>query len=1049
MGEMSGTNGNGMKIGEFARLSRATIRTLRYYDELDLLKPDTIDKFTGYRFYSAAKLEKMKQIQKMKEIGFTLLEIKAFLSIDETDESAKVSFITSKKRDIELENETRLNALDEFIIKLREERGNMGNKKRGPCGVFDDEDINEWWKSLKADGDMSYGKDAAKIVKIYAGNMVFGALDENGKIYVWGNNKHGQCDIPEDLPLIVELAIGAYHTAALDINGKLHGWGSNEYGVIEFINSPDDLPKMVSLKAKAYKTVALSEDGKIFSWGNSNQGAQKDVPLNMGIVTQIAAASYHSVALNSEGKAFSWGAFSENQPPAIDEGVSVLMVASTESGVACLGMDGKIYGDTRQIQLEKKFKPKPEMPEIKKIFAGNANFAAVDANGKIYVWGEYDETAGGCSVVNIPSSLPPIVDIAFEQYGISCLGKDGKIYAWGNYGSMVPSAFDGMPDGPIFEPAPIVDVNAPIDVHTFEEFSEAVQNRIKNITVKSNFTIPSSNYNAMHVNNDITLTVAEGVTLTVGSQNFNVMKKLINNGIIKGTEFGRLIVYNDISGTGSFADGFPIVFNGVKNLNEIRKYLAADSVYTETMYVSDEEPVLVIDSDLVIHKGKTLWVKGDNSVKVSEGATLTIEDSGEVSTFKKPIIEGTLVGKIKALSTEANPFEIYTYEEFYEAVFGKYGVSNGYSQYLKIKKDITVTDNLTTIFGNFEINIDDGITLTINSDFRISGKLINNGTIDGMGKLTLCSPDNGAGSISTVNGLTVNAVDVDASELGAYLSEDSIYTSVFYINPNSQNGFKSVFQVRSDGEKKVIAIDNDLTIPAGKSLWLNINCVLKVSAGVTLKIDGILTAFNEPVIDGEVIGDITIIDKCKPRDVYTYGEFYDAAQDRTSVITIKADMTITAAAFESIEVDTLIIDEGVTLTVNHFMFIKEQLINNGTIRGTKDGTVRVDSAVEGQGKVSAANGLSLSIKSDGDNSGKFSVYLAAGSIYTKVLVMAQEDKIITIASDLVIPNGKTLWLNKYYTIKVSAGVTLKIDGKLETYNEPVINGLVVGKIDVL
>lgn len=37
------------KIGEFSKLARVTVRTLRHYEELGLLKPDIVDMWTGYR----------------------------------------------------------------------------------------------------------------------------------------------------------------------------------------------------------------------------------------------------------------------------------------------------------------------------------------------------------------------------------------------------------------------------------------------------------------------------------------------------------------------------------------------------------------------------------------------------------------------------------------------------------------------------------------------------------------------------------------------------------------------------------------------------------------------------------------------------------------------------------------------------------------------------------------------------------------------------------------------------------------------------------------
>jgi len=40
------------KIGDFSRISQVSVKTLRYYDEIGLLKPAHVDRFTGYRYYS-------------------------------------------------------------------------------------------------------------------------------------------------------------------------------------------------------------------------------------------------------------------------------------------------------------------------------------------------------------------------------------------------------------------------------------------------------------------------------------------------------------------------------------------------------------------------------------------------------------------------------------------------------------------------------------------------------------------------------------------------------------------------------------------------------------------------------------------------------------------------------------------------------------------------------------------------------------------------------------------------------------------------------------
>ena len=61
-----------LKIGDFSKLSRITIRMLRYYDEIDLLKPQAVDEWTGYRYYDEAQLVAANKNQLLKNLGFGL-----------------------------------------------------------------------------------------------------------------------------------------------------------------------------------------------------------------------------------------------------------------------------------------------------------------------------------------------------------------------------------------------------------------------------------------------------------------------------------------------------------------------------------------------------------------------------------------------------------------------------------------------------------------------------------------------------------------------------------------------------------------------------------------------------------------------------------------------------------------------------------------------------------------------------------------------------------------------------------------------------------------
>ena len=57
-----------LKIGDFSKLSRVSIRMLRHYDEIGLLTPGKVDAFTGYRYYGEEQLPTIYRINAMKEI---------------------------------------------------------------------------------------------------------------------------------------------------------------------------------------------------------------------------------------------------------------------------------------------------------------------------------------------------------------------------------------------------------------------------------------------------------------------------------------------------------------------------------------------------------------------------------------------------------------------------------------------------------------------------------------------------------------------------------------------------------------------------------------------------------------------------------------------------------------------------------------------------------------------------------------------------------------------------------------------------------------------
>lgn len=108
------------KIGEFSKLTQVSIRMLRYYDEMGLLKPAEIDKFTGYRMYSAEQISTLQKIVLLRDSKFKIAEIKEILlkekSINIIDELEKQK--DKIKKEIQLEQE-RLRKIDNAINEIK------------------------------------------------------------------------------------------------------------------------------------------------------------------------------------------------------------------------------------------------------------------------------------------------------------------------------------------------------------------------------------------------------------------------------------------------------------------------------------------------------------------------------------------------------------------------------------------------------------------------------------------------------------------------------------------------------------------------------------------------------------------------------------------------------------------------------------------------------------------------------------------------------------------------------------------------------------------
>ncbi|MCU0486365.1 MAG: GyrI-like domain-containing protein [Anaerolineales bacterium] len=71
-----------LKIGDFSRLAHVTVKALHHYDQLGLLRPVWVDRYSGYRYYSLEQLPRLNRILALKDLGFSLDQIRELISAE-------------------------------------------------------------------------------------------------------------------------------------------------------------------------------------------------------------------------------------------------------------------------------------------------------------------------------------------------------------------------------------------------------------------------------------------------------------------------------------------------------------------------------------------------------------------------------------------------------------------------------------------------------------------------------------------------------------------------------------------------------------------------------------------------------------------------------------------------------------------------------------------------------------------------------------------------------------------------------------------------------
>lgn len=327
---------------------------------------------------------------------------------------------------------------------------------------------------------MSVPREMRDDVKSISSNSKFTVgLSNKGKVYVWGDTKLLSCDlsdIPEEVlnNKIVHVAAGTDHIIAIDENGKVYGWGQNsngQYGAIpdndngtlafmytyapkEVLEGTLDVANIKQLVCGTQVTAIVMNDGSLYMWGNHSLGATNLSQIKaLKNVEKIIFTKEIAVAILKDGT-YSAG----NSPQATytyimvdgkrtrvklqdyltEQGLKVVDVGTAGSSIAFITDDGRILLSGTYSSGEDAVPTLADGESFVSVSGGLKHYTAVTNKGTVYSWG-----SNVWKQTNVPSKLSSVAQIftgPFQNYAIN--ENDELIDTWGLRG--YPMGTDGF-----------------------------------------------------------------------------------------------------------------------------------------------------------------------------------------------------------------------------------------------------------------------------------------------------------------------------------------------------------------------------------------------------------------------------------------------------------------------------------------------------------------------------------------------------------------------------------------------------------------------------
>jgi peptide/nickel transport system permease protein len=234
-------------------------------------------------------------------------------------------------------------------------------------------------------------KDNAKQISV--GPVFSVGVSNDGKVYVWGKPKISRSIDASKLPMgmgkVVKVAAGYDHVIALDANGDVWGWGSDRLKQSKVPEEVEALKNIKDIAAGYQCSFVITEDGYVYFFGNDAINDFKANNEYQGQISKVAVSSDAVLGLTFDGRA------------------------------VYLGKQTNAYSRVPE-----------NMGKVVDIAATAATMAAVNDEGKVFVWGNVSSYGEG----SVPETDSKIVSLQGGRYHYTALTDSGDVVAWGANG---------------------------------------------------------------------------------------------------------------------------------------------------------------------------------------------------------------------------------------------------------------------------------------------------------------------------------------------------------------------------------------------------------------------------------------------------------------------------------------------------------------------------------------------------------------------------------------------------------------------------------------